>query len=229
MNVKPLGTSVPTSSVGSTSPQGRTLFQTHELGALLAGGYSITGVTLRDVLKYGDFGLGTFRDYEGGEMVLIGGRFFSCKSPWLVTEPSLDTETPFAMVTRFNPDRSIFVKDIPHYEALKNEIDSRLKLDPSLHYAAQIQGTFESLSMQCVQNPQVPNLPFAQVTQFEGTLDGVKATLAGFRVGDISSSINKPGYHFHGVADEGSFGGHVLAMRIVEATISVQPLESIQI
>ena len=75
------------------------VFQVGLMSALLAGVYD--GPTpLREVLRHGDLGLGTFNGLDG-EMILIDGVCFRMRSDGSIDRPSPDERTPFAIVTRF--------------------------------------------------------------------------------------------------------------------------------
>src|SRR5262245_7741291 len=83
------------------------LYQTGQLARLLEGGFYANNMKFCDVLRYGNFCLGTFNGFRGGEMLLAGGQVFAIPNPrssGVVTDFNVDT--PFAMVTDFDPNAS---------------------------------------------------------------------------------------------------------------------------
>lgn len=197
----------------------RIIYQTDPLQRLLAGGYHNGQSNLGEVKKLGDFGLGTFDDYKGGEMLILGGLIYSIPNPdnsFLVEDLSL--KTPFAMTTKFLPTHHIQIKQIADYTALQKLLDEHFS--PEKNYAILIRGLFHSLKVQAVEAPQEAGLPFEKIGQQKAELQDVSAELFGFRMGSSASSINHVGYHFHGRTRSGQ-GGHLLDLQSSEP-ITVQ-------
>src|SRR5262249_33600418 len=82
-----------------------TLFQVSTTGALVQGVYK-GAVTVGELRKHGDFGLGTFEGLDG-EMVVVDGRFYQVRSDGRITEPPDTAPVPFAVVTTFQPRRRV--------------------------------------------------------------------------------------------------------------------------
>ena len=71
---------------------GREVYQTSTMGALLDGVYE-GDVTTRELLRHGDFGLGTFNRLDG-EMLVLGGVCYQLRgdaqiSAWLRSAPRI--------------------------------------------------------------------------------------------------------------------------------------------
>lgn len=215
--------------VARASPLGqeRVLFQTHPLPALLSGRYSNGGVSVTEILQHGNFGLGTFNDFHGGEMLVYGGRAYTLPAPGEIRSVGeAQTETPFAMVTSFQQERSVYLRDIPSYQAFQEEFQHCLTPKPAKHYAVFIQGRFNHLSVQCVQEPRASGVPFSQVEQQRAGVSGVDAVLVGFRMAaSVDPQVNKPGFHFHGMTEDSSLGGHILDFGIEQAIVSVMEID----
>ena len=79
-----------------------TLFQVSTSGALVEG-ISQGVVTVGELKRHGDLGLGTYADLDG-EMVVVDGQFFQVRSDGSVRECDDDVLSPFAVATRFRPD-----------------------------------------------------------------------------------------------------------------------------
>lgn len=87
------------------------IFQTSTMGALLDGAYE-GNVTVRELLRHGDFGLGTFNRLDG-EMLVLDGVCYQLRGDGSAALADLDELTPFAAVTWFHPDGTIDVS-APH-------------------------------------------------------------------------------------------------------------------
>ena len=76
-----------------------TLFQVSTSGALVEG-ISQGVVTVGELKRHGDLGLGTFADLDG-EMVVVDGRFWRVPGTGAVREAADSDLAPFAVVTSF--------------------------------------------------------------------------------------------------------------------------------
>src|SRR6516164_3777023 len=94
--------------------------QVSVLNALMSGRYD--GVMpFPELLRYGDFGLGTL-DHLDGELIVLDGRAYQVCGDGAVVEAGPDRSTPFAIVTPFEPDGSL---PCPRVDNLSN-LDARL-------------------------------------------------------------------------------------------------------
>ena len=82
--------------------QSAALTQVGVIDALLAGGYQ-GSMSLGQLKRFGDFGLGTF-DALDGEMVLLDGVIYQIPADGNVRRPPDSLTTPFAQVLRFAQD-----------------------------------------------------------------------------------------------------------------------------
>jgi len=78
------------------------VYQTSTIVSLVEGLYD-GNVPYRDVMRHGDFGVGTFNALDG-EMVALDGNFYHLRHDGTVSPVSADDLTPFAVVTRFRPN-----------------------------------------------------------------------------------------------------------------------------
>lgn len=196
------------------------LFQTSLIDALLAGEYS--GVmTVGNLRRHGDFGLGTFHRLDG-EMVVLDGVVYQVSADGRV-RIALDHETtPFAAVAFFDPDRDLELSGVTSLEALGQSLDGRL---PSLNwfYALRIEATVDSITVRSVppQDPPYPVLAEVVGHQSVWTRREVRGTLVGLRCPAFVKGINVPGYHWHFISEERDFGGHVLDVTLNRFTVAV--------
>lgn len=86
------------------------LFQVSTIPALMMGVYD-GSITIGELAKYGDFGIGTLANLDG-EMVELDGKFYQVKLDGTVSPVPDDAKTPFAEVTYFDDDHT-FTLDKP--------------------------------------------------------------------------------------------------------------------
>jgi len=196
------------------------LFQTSTLNALLEGLYD-GPVTLHELSRRGDFGIGTFNALDG-EMVELNGRFYQMRADSTVRRMKGSDRTPFAMVTRFEADKRVFIDQPIDYPQLQQRLD-RILPSRNVFCAIKIEGMFSYVKVRSVPRQTLPYPRLAAVVKTQPTfeLNGVKGTLAGFYVPEYAQGINIPGYHFHFITQDRKAGGHLLDCRVQQATIEL--------
>lgn len=200
--------------------QGSEIYQTSTMGALLEGIYE-GDVTIRELLRHGNFGLGTFNGLDG-EMLVLDGVCYQLRSDGSATVADLDELTPFAAVTWFHPDRSIDVSAPCDRAALKARIDQALE-STNLMVAVRVTGDFSRIRTRTVTEQHPPYRAFTEATQDqqEVTFVDVSGTLAGFRMPDYEQGISVAGYHSHFIDEDRKHGGHTLDYQLVRGTVEI--------
>ena len=211
-------------AAGCAGPKGNAVFQTSTIDALLAGTYD-GDVTLRELGRQGDFGIGTFDNLDG-EMVLLDGIFHQIKADGKVYWPGMDVETPFAAVCWFRPLPGTAVPMGADMEGVEAMIDG---LAPSQNYfqAIRIDGHFKFVRTRSVPAQERPYPPLKEVATKQPVFEreNVAGTIVGFRCPPYVAGVNVPGYHLHFLSQDRSFGGHVLAFEIQTGHAQVAELD----
>jgi acetolactate decarboxylase len=199
---------------------GSAIFQTSTMGALLDGVYE-GDVTVRELLRHGDFGLGTFNRLDG-EMLVLDGACYQLRGDGSAAIADLDELTPFAAVTWFRPDQTIEVADPHDRAALKMRIDKALE-STNLMVAVRVTGDFSMIRTRTVTEQHPPYRPFTEATQDqrEVTFVDLSGTLAGFRMPDYEQGISVAGYHSHFIDTDHRHGGHTLDYQLVRGTVEI--------
>jgi len=185
-----------------------TMFQVSTAGALVQGVYDGV-VTVRDLKRHGDFGLGTF-DGLDGEMLALDGRVYQVRSDGVTREPPDDAKVPFAVMTWFTPGATRELAAFDGFDDLVAQLDRERRTD-NLFYAASITGCFRRVHTRAAcKVASGLSLIDATAHQAEFTYTGVAGTIAGFWCPPYASSINVTGWHLHFLTDDRTGGGHVL-------------------
>jgi len=207
---------------------GGEVYQTSTMGALLDGVYD-GDVTIRELLRHGDFGLGTFNGLDG-EMLILDGVCYQLRADGSARVADADQRTPFAVVTWFHTDRTFEVSTPVDRAGLKARIDESLP-SANLIVAVRVTGDFSTISTRTVTEQHKPYRPFTEATQDqqEVAFSDVSGTLAGFRMPDYEQGVSVAGYHSHFVAVDRQHGGHALDYRLARGTVEIGVLSDLHL
>jgi acetolactate decarboxylase len=210
---------------GCACPTRNTVFQVSTIDALLAGVYD-GDLTLRELRRHGDFGIGTFDNLDG-EMVLLDGEFNQVKADGGVYVPSLDGETPFAAVCPFRSDKTFAIPEGADLAAVEALID-RESPNQNLFLAIRFEGQFKTMRTRSVPAQKRPFPPLQEVVatrQSVFDMENVSGTVLGFRCPSFVAGVNVPGYHLHFISRDRARGGHILAFKAVAGRAQVDVLD----
>ena len=196
------------------------IFQTSTIHSLLEGGYD-GHTTFEDLKKNGDFGLGTFNDLDG-EMIGLDGKFYQIKADGIANPVPDSEKTPFAVVTFFEPDKTLLLNKSLDCKHLEEYLDDLLQ-SKSVLYAIKIQGSFKYVKTRSVprQNKPYPRLLEVLKSQPTFEFNNVDGTIVGFWFPTYMKGLNVPGYHFHFITKYKKAGGHILECQIEDVSIEI--------
>jgi acetolactate decarboxylase len=198
-----------------------TVFQVSTASALMAG-VADGAVTVADLLRHGDFGLGTFAGWDG-EMVVLDGIAYQVTRDGVRVAPG-DAEVPFALVTHFVPERQVDVGEVDSVDVLFGLLDG-LRDSDNEFFAVRVDGHLDRLETRavCASGKSTP-LDVAARSQAEFELSEVDATLVGYWSPPHLRSIGVSGWHLHALTGDRTQGGHLLGCRGGPLTAGVQHL-----
>lgn len=201
-------------------PADAEVYQFSTISALLEGVYD-GDVTVGDILRHGDFGLGTFNHLDG-EMVILDGVCYRLRADGTATRAAATDRTPFAAVTRFHTDFEIAIHTRTGRDELIAAIDRQIE-SANLIYAIKITGHFCELHTRTVMAQEPPYPPLTQATeeQAETVFTDVSGTVVGFRTPDFEQGISVAGYHVHFLNADRTGGGHVLDFTVEHGEVAV--------
>jgi len=201
------------------TPQTDRITQTSTIDALLAGAYD-GQIECRQLLNYGDFGIGTF-DRLDGEMAVLDGKIYQIKSDGKVYIPALSAKTPFASVCEFKTDSQFDLKSV-NFKTAESIIDGKFP-NQNQFLAVKITGTFKYMKTRSVPAQNKPYPPLVEVakTQPVFEMNDVAGTIVGFRSPPFVKGINVSGYHFHFLSKDFTQGGHILDFEIADGKCQI--------
>ena len=204
-------------------------YQVATISSLVAGGYD-GDTTIDEILRHGNFGLGTFNGVDG-EMMMLDGRVYRGTTDSRAHLVARSERTPFAVVVDFHPQGSTPVAAGQSLEQLQAALDA-LPYSASRILAVRIDGQFQSIQVRSAPKQIPPYRPLPEVIKEEQvvhTLTKVDGTLVGFRFPAATSSVNVSGWHFHFLTSDRARGGHVFTLTTGAGRALVQEISDLRI
>jgi len=204
------------------------IYQISLMSALLAGVYD-GQTTMADLLRRGDFGIGTFNQLDG-ELILFDRKPHQLCADGSAHQAGLEQKTPFAVVTNFRPTIAQDLPDSLDKAGLQAIIDD-LAPFPNHFCAIRVDGVFEMVRTRTVPRQEPPYRPMLEAIEAQPIFEfeSVCGTLVGFRSPDYVQGINVAGYHVHFITDDRSGGGHVLDYRLRKGRIQLGLLTELRV
>jgi acetolactate decarboxylase len=204
------------------------LFQVSTIDALLSGVYD-GDVTIRELKKHGDFGLGTFNKIDG-EMLAVDGRYYQIRADGVAYRAPPSTKTPFASIVRFKGMKTLALPKGISGADLEKWLDGRLE-NRNFFYAIRIDGKFNQMKTRAVAAQEKPYRPLAEVvkTQSVFNLDNTRGVIVGLWSPAFSKGISVPGYHWHFLTADKKAGGHILSFSVDEATAKIDAVSNFSV
>ena len=208
------------------------MFQVATLQSL-ALGYTKSVITVEELLKHGDIGLGTFEGVDG-EMIVLDGHCYQAIADGTVFEAPSDKGVPFCAVTFLDNDDTFEIGKTENIAELKEFldvfIDRRFELN-SMH-VVKIDTCFDKVMARSEtgktsRHVELKNL--LENNQQDFDFDNIKGTLVCLYFPDYMDGINAPGWHLHFVSEDRSVGGHVFDIKFDKASAVIKKISAIEI
>ncbi|MBG3080608.1 acetolactate decarboxylase [Proteus mirabilis] len=197
-----------------------TIYQNSLMSSLIAGVYD-SDITIADLLKHGDFGLGTFEQLDG-ELVAFDNNVFQLRSDGSARQALNSQKSPFAVMTFFNCDIEHHFSYGASQKEIHNVINQYVPSD-NLFCAIRIEGEFELVKTRTVPRQTPPYLPMLEAIEDQPifTFHNETGTIAGFRSPQFTQGINVAGFHEHYINQQRQGGGHVLDYYLKQGTLQI--------
>lgn len=189
------------------------VYQRSTIDALLAGRYDDT-TSIGHIKNFGGFGLGTLNGLDG-ELIALEGEYYQVKTDGKAYPLDPSIRTPFITCTFFDPNYTVEMDELTNFNRFKDYLDSLIKYKNKI-ISVKVSGVFDSIQLRSVARQTPPYKPLAEVIDQQVIFyhKQVAGTLVGFIFPEYLSGVNVPGYHFHFLSEDKTFGGHVLELSI---------------
>lgn len=208
------------------------MYQVSTLQAL-ALGYSRAVITVEELLREGDTGLGTFEDVNG-EMILVDGCCYRADQDGVVYEMPPETGVPFAAVAMHSGEQKFALDDMPDIESIRRELTRKIEERFGLNsmHIVRIDGEFAKVDARSEAPYRSHHVSLKEIlgeNQKAFIFENIRGTLVGVYFPDYMDGINMPGWHLHFLSEDRSRGGHVFDVCIRKGTAMVDKISSIEI
>ncbi|MCQ2054913.1 MAG: acetolactate decarboxylase [Fibrobacter sp.] len=188
------------------------MYQVSTLNALSLG-YTRKVVSIEELLRHGDTGLGTFQDIDG-EMIVIDGHCYRATDDGSVNEPPADFGVPFASVAKLEGIRHFDLQNVDSIDTLKTKLNLKIEEDFGLNsmHLVRIDAEFQKVharseSARHTQHVELKELLKGNQKNF--CFEKISGSIVCLYYPDYMQGINAAGWHFHFVSDDRTCGGHV--------------------
>lgn len=185
------------------------MYQYSIIDALMAGVFD-GDLTIGQLKKKGDFGVGTFNRVDG-ELIIDKGRVYRVSYDGSVAEAPDTDSTSAAFVKFFQADTTIFLSGKQFtYEEVQEQLMHIL--NPNAIYALRISADFATMTTRAEKPAKAPytSLPeHLKVNQTVFELKNTQGVCNGFLLPPYLARTNVPGFHMHYVSDDRKSGGHI--------------------
>ena len=197
-------------------PDRDALYQVSTHQALTLGDY-YGSVSVGELKRRGDFGIGTF-DGINGELIMLDGVVYRAAADGSAEVVPDDETVPFANASFFDVDEKQSVKDVPDVNALREILDERIAtLGRTRFYLIRLDGTFRRVKARSEVKQSPPYEPLVKTMERAQTVfefENISGSAIGLYCPPYMNMLNAPGWHFHFVSEDRTKGGHVLELSV---------------
>lgn len=215
------GCAAGTANQAAVDTDRETVYQVSLLQGLTDGDFE-GSITIGELKKHGDTGIGTFNGLNG-ELIMLDGTVYQAAGDGSVNVLP-DTETiPFSNVTFFDEDETESITNVESFEALTDILNAKVKeMGDNNFYMVRINGTFDEMNVRSEYGQEEPYKTITEALAVDQTFfdyENIEGTMVGLYCPVYMSELNSAGWHFHFVSEDKTMGGHVLGVKVNNAVI----------
>ncbi|AWM74151.1 acetolactate decarboxylase [Lactobacillus apis] len=201
-----------------------TLYQ-HGTMQMLVEGLLDGTMPIEDLLTHGSIGIGT-GDGVDGELVILNGVGYKIDTSGKAVELPKDFKVTYADVCNDNYREFKQYQNVELEQMLNDVLDANN--GQNQFFAILTKGIFQKIRTRSSKKSQkpYPSLGTIAQNQVEFETEDIAGTMITFYTPKVFQGVGVSGFHNHFLADNLSFGGHVLAATMKDVTVSIQPIEN---
>lgn len=188
------------------------MYQVSLMQAFMHGEYDGV-ITVGDLKKHGDIGLGTFEGVNG-EMIILDGVVYQAAADGSINVMPDNETIPFATITSFDEDGKITNITAKNFDDLTSQLDKEIsKYGTNNMYVIKIKGDFSNITVRSVEKQEKPYKEFTDVAAVDQKVfnhTDQTGTVVAVYFPEYMNELNMHGWHLHFLSDDKTTGGHVL-------------------
>lgn len=208
------------------------MYQVSTLQALSMG-YTRAVITVEELVKHGNLGLGTFENVDG-EMIVLDGTCYRAADDGVVTRPDPGTGVPFASVATTGEERRFAIGEMKNIRDLKQLLTLKIEEDFGLNsmHVVRIDGVFRKVCARSESGHRSHHVGLKDLlskTQKDFEFRGVNGSMVCIYYPDYMDGINASGWHLHFLSEDKTQGGHVFDLELESGEARLSKLSRIEI
>ena len=207
------------------------MYQVSLLQGLTFGDY-YGSITVEELEKNGDTGIGTFNRLNG-ELIMVDGETYRAAGDGSVELVSDEETIPFSVVTYLDPDETRDLREIRSYEELCKALDEIVaQRGKNRFYMVRIDGSFNEINVRSVNAQDEPYEPLVDALERDQTFfnyENIEGTMIGLYCPPYMADLNAVGWHLHFISKDKTKGGHVLGIDFDDAVLTWDDTDEFQI
>ena len=183
---------------------------------------------IEDLLTHGSIGIGT-GDGVDGELVILNGVGYKIDTSGKAVELPKDFKVTYADVCNDNYREFKQYQNVELEQMLNDVLGANN--GQNQFFAILTKGVFQKIRTRSSKKSQkpYPSLGTIAQNQIEFEAEDIARTMITFYTPKVFQGVGVSGFHNHFLADNLSFGGHVLAATMKDVTVSIQPIENFEL
>ena len=204
-----------------------TLYQ-HGTMQMLVEGLLDGTMPIEDLLTHGSIGIGT-GDGVDGELIILNGVGYKIDTSGKAVELPKDFKVTYADVCNDNYREFKQYQNVELEQMLNDVLGANN--GQNQFFAILTKGVFQKIRTRSSEKSQkpYPTLGTIAQNQVEFEAEDIAGTMITFYTPKVFQGVGVSGFHNHFLADNLSFGGHVLAATMKDVTVGIQPIENFEL
>lgn len=208
------------------------MFQVSTLQAL-ALGYTKSVITVEELLRHGNIGLGTFEGVDG-EMIILDGHCYQATADGTAFEAPPEKGVPFCAVSSLEQSEVFEIGSIAGINDLKTLLNIRIDESFALNsmHVVRIDSCFNTVMARSETGRRSRHVELKNLlenNQQDFTFNNIEGTLVCVYFPDYMDGINAPGWHLHFISKDGKKGGHVFDVSFDSATAAINKISAVEL
>ena len=202
------------------------MYQVSLMQAFMHGEYDGV-ITVGDLKKHGDIGLGTFEGVNG-EMIILDGVVYQAAADGSINVMNDNEKIPFATITKFDEDGKIDNINASNFNDLTSQLNKEIeKYGTNNMYVIKIKGDFSNITVRSVEKQEKPYKEFTDVAAVDQKVfnhTDQTGTLVAVYFPEYMNELNMHGWHLHFLSDDKTKGGHVLGFNGLKGSAQIDEI-----